>query len=113
MTSTDGALVVGARCTEESCDWGPMGADDPNTWRLVEDFRREHEDETDHTTTVEVVRQRTIVDGGGLDSVTLDIAEEGAVAIEWVCPECEQTAADLDAGRRCPDCDEPFREALP
>ena len=45
--------------------------------------------------------------------MTLDIAEEGAVAIEWVCPECEQTAADLNAGRRCPDCDEPFREALP
>ena len=113
MTATDGALVVGARCTEENCDWGPMGADDPNTWRLVEDFRREHEDETGHTTTVEVVRHRTIVEGRGLDGVTLGIAEERAVAIEWVCPECEQTAADLDAGRRCPNCDEPFREAFP
>ena len=91
----------------------PLGVDDPNTWRFVEDFRREHADETDYTTTDEVVRQRTILDGGGLDGVTLDIAEEGAVVIEWVCPECEQTAADLDAGRRCPDCDEPFREALP
>ena len=56
MTTTDGALVTGARCTADECDWGPLGVDDPNTWRFVEDFRREHADETDYTTTDEVVR---------------------------------------------------------
>jgi rubrerythrin len=61
-----------------------------------------------------MIRQRTILDGRyALDGVTLDMATEQSVAIEWVCPECGRTAADLDALRRCPDCDEPFREVLP
>jgi hypothetical protein len=28
--SDDGALVVGARCTDEDCDWGPLGAVNPD-----------------------------------------------------------------------------------
>lgn len=110
----DGALVVGARCTDEDCDWGPVGTADPDRWRLVERHRLSHEKDTDHMTTVEMIRQRTILnDTRALDGVTLGIAAEQSVAIEWVCPKCEQTAADLDAVRRCPDCHEPFREALP
>jgi len=114
MTATDGALVVGAQCTEESCEWGPFGADDPVRWRVVERERRRHEDETDHTTTVKVVRQRTIrKDPTELTEVTLNIAEDEGVTIEYVCPECGQTAEMLGAVRTCPDCDEPFREGLP
>lgn len=109
----DGALVIGARCTDEECDWGPLGADGPDTWRLVEQFRREHEADTDHTTTVEVVRQRTILDGAGIDEATLALADEQSITIEWVCPECGQTADETEGMRRCPDCGEPFREALP
>jgi rubrerythrin len=115
MTGTeDGALVIGARCTDEDCDWGLLGTTDPDHWRLVERHRLSHESETGHTTTVETVQQRTLLDGRrGLDGVMLDMAAKQGIAIEWVCPECERTAADLDATRQCPDCDEPFREALP
>ena len=115
MTGTDdGAVVVGARCTDENCDWGPLGDTDPDRWRLVERHRLSHEEDTGHTTTVEMIRQRTILDGTpGPDGLILDLATEQSVAIEWVCPECERTAADLDAARRCPDCGEAFRETLP
>jgi rubrerythrin len=109
----DGALVIGARCTDEDCDWGPFGAADPTRWRVVERHRLDHERETGHTTTVEATQQRTILDGAAMGDATIDIAEEQSARVAWVCPECERTASDLDAARRCPDCGEPFREALP
>lgn len=110
----DGITVIGARCTDEDCDWGPYGTDDPTTWDIVESFRRDHEDETGHIVTVETVEQRTILaNRSEMYGVTLNIAEKQGIEIYWMCPECERTAEELNAAKRCPDCDEPFREVLP
>lgn len=110
----DGQIVVGARCLDDDCDW-MLGTDDPvRSWDLVERLRLDHEDDTGHQTTIEVVQQRTIL-AGKLDSMDLgeylidNIADS---EIEWLCPDCEQTADELNASKRCPNCEEPFREVL-
>lgn len=110
----DGALVIGARCTADGCDW-ELGTDDPDHWDIVERLRLDHEEETGHTVTVETLRQRTIVakksDEWSLGEWTIDnVADD---VIEWICPDCEKTSEELEATKRCPDCDEPFREVLP
>ncbi len=107
--------MIGTRCLDDECDWGPLGTDDPSTWEIVEQFRLDHETETGHQTTVETVRQRTIL-ANSLDGMEFaeflidDVADD---RIEWVCPECDRTAEEMDATKRCPSCDEPFREVLP
>lgn len=109
----DGALIIGARCTDDDCDW-LLGTDDPDHWDIIERLRLEHEDETGHQVTVETVRQQTILaEKMSMMDATLDIASEQDIEIDWICPECEQSAEDLGATKRCPECDEPFREVLP
>ena len=110
----DGITVIGARCTDDDCDWGPLGTDRPESWDIVERMRLEHEEDTGHTVTVEAVEQKTILVGSwGMGEAGIDMAIEAGVGIEWVYPECEKTAEKLDAGKNCPNCDEPFREAWP
>lgn len=110
----DGVVVIGARCTDEDCDWKPLGTDDTRHWDIIERLRLEHEEETGHTVTVETVEQKTILaERMSMMDTTLELADRAGVGIEWVCPECERTAEELDAGRRCPDCQVPFREAWP
>lgn len=113
-TRQDGALVIGARCTDDDCDWGPLGVDDPDHWDLVERHRLTHEEETNHTVTVETVRQRTIL-VGKFDHIEVSdfLLENADAVIEWLCPACERTAEELNASKRCPDCGEPFREVHP
>lgn len=110
----DGRTVIGARCTTDGCEWGPLGTDDPTTWDIVERYRLDHEDETGHTVTVEAVRQRTILaDRFAMRDATLDLAEEQNARIRWICPECKRDAEELEATKRCPDCGDPFREVVP
>lgn len=110
----DGALIIGARCLDEDCDWQPVGTDDPHHWDIIERLRLSHEDETGHQTTVETVEQRTILaEKMSMMDATLNIAAEQGIAIEWICPECEKPGEELGTTNQCPDCGEPLREVLP
>jgi rubrerythrin len=113
-TQQDGTIVIGVRCLDDDCDWGPLGTDDPSTWDIVEQFRLDHETEMGHQTTVETVRQRTIL-AGAFDHMAFSdyLIEHADEVIEWLCPECERTADELDASKRCPDCGKAFREVHP
>jgi hypothetical protein len=114
-TDGDGTerLVIGWTC--DDCDRAV--GDEPRMWDLAERLREEHEEESGHTTTVEVVEESRIlpsqVDRMEIGESMLDLAETRSNRIEWICPECQRTGEQLDTNKRCPDCDERFREVLP
>ena len=103
-------LVIGWTC--DDCD--EAIGDEPRMWDLAEKFRKEHEEETGHTTTVEVVDEKRILpsqaDRMDLGEHVIEIAD---AEVDWICPECSRSGEDLGTTRRCPDCDERLREVLP
>lgn len=103
-------LIIGWTC--DDCD--EAIGDEPNMWDLVERFRKEHEEETGHTTTVQVVEEQRILPSLGdrmtIGEATLDLADG---EIDWICPECHRSGEELETTKRCPDCDERLREVLP
>ena len=104
-------LIIGWTC--DDCD--EAIGDEPSVWDLAERFRKEHEEETGHTTTVEVVHEERILptmkDRMAVGEAMLDLAE--GERIECLCPECLRTGEELETTNRCPDCGEPLREVLP
>lgn len=107
-------VFVGARCTDDDCDW-TLGTDDPaRSWDIVERLRMDHEDETGHQVTVECIHEQRILPGEGdrmkVGDYVLDVADD---EILWICPECERTGEELETTKRCPNCDERLREVLP
>lgn len=106
-------IIIGWTC--EDCD--ETIGDGPSMWDLAEKLRKEHEEETGHTTTVEVVEEKRILpsqtDRMDIGETMLEIAEERSDRIEWICPECERTGEELNTTNRCPDCDERLREVMP
>jgi len=113
MTNTEGRHLIGWEC--DDCDKA-LG-DEPRMWDLAEEFRKEHEEETGHTTTVCVINEQRILpsqdDRIEVGESMLKIAEERSDRIEWICPECERSGEELNASKRCPDCDERLREVMP
>jgi len=83
-------------------------------WDLAEKFRKEHEEETGHMTTVEVVEEKRILPSQA-DRMDLGerIIEMADAEVDWICPECHRSGEDLGTTNRCPDCDERLREVLP
>jgi Zn finger protein HypA/HybF involved in hydrogenase expression len=103
-------LIIGWTC--DDCD--KQIGDEPGMWDLAEKFRKEHEAETGHTTTVEVIEEQRILpsqaDRMAVGEATIDIADS---EIDWICPECGCSGEELGTTKRCPDCDERLREVLP
>jgi len=54
---TERRTLIGWRC--EDCDEA-LG-DEPDMWDLAEKLRKEHEEETGHTTTVHVIEEQRIL----------------------------------------------------
>ena len=108
-------LVVGATCRDDECDWGPLGADDPaRSWDIIERLRIDHEDETGHQTRVECVREERILpEWSDRDRVGEHLLELADAEVEHVCPECDRVASESDPAKRCPECDEPWRQVVP
>jgi len=110
---TEERTLIGWEC--EECDES-LG-DEPRMWDLAEQLRKEHENETGHTTTVRVIEEHRILpsqrDRIEIGESMLEIAEERSDRIEWICPECQRTGEELDTTKRCPDCDERLREVFP
>jgi len=109
----DCPIVIGWVC--EDCDEEVGGL--PRIWDLAESLRKDHEEESGHTTTVRVVEEERIIpsqrDRMEIGESMLAIAEERSERIEWICPECHRTGEELNATKRCPDCDERLREVMP
>ncbi|EMA01832.1 hypothetical protein C437_15471 [Haloarcula vallismortis ATCC 29715] len=105
--------LIGWEC--EDCDESIGG--EHSIWDLAEKLRKEHEEETGHTTTVRVVEEQRILPSNGdrmeIGESMLEIAEERSERIEWICPECQRTGEELNTTKRCPDCDERLREVFP
>lgn len=114
MTDTSASdterLVIGWTC--DDCD--ESIGDEPRMWDLAEKLRKEHEEETGHTTTVEVVEEKRILpsqaDRMDLGDHVIEMADG---EVDWICPECRRSGEDLGTTNRCPDCDERLREVLP
>lgn len=109
----DPRVIIGWRCDDcEEYLGGEVHEHD-----LVEQLRKEHEEETEHTTTVEAIREERIVpssmDRHELGEAMLELAERNHDRIEWICPGCEQSDEELNASKRCPDCGERLREVMP
>lgn len=107
-------LVGGVTCRDESCDFA-LGTDHPaERWDLIERMRVQHEDKTGHQTHVECLRESRIIpdwsDRDALSEAVMAVADD---AIEYVCPECDHVATHSDPQKRCPDCNERWRQALP
>jgi len=106
-------VVIGWRC--DDCDEHLGG--EIREHDLVERFRKEHEDETGHTTTVEAHREERILpsstDRHKIGEAMLELAEQNHDRIDWICPECGKTGGELNTSKRCPDCDERLREVMP
>jgi hypothetical protein len=102
--------IIGWTC--DDCD--KQIGDEPEMWDLAEEFRKEHEAETGHTTTVEVIEEKRILpsqaDRMAIGETTIEIADS---EIDWICPECGRSGEELGTTRRCQDCDERLREVLP
>lgn len=103
----DRPLVIGARCTADGCGWGPVETEDPDAWDVVERARLQHEREAGHVTTVETARRDGSADADG------DPTGMEGVAVAYVCPDCDRTADELGADRRCPDCGVSLRQSFP
>lgn len=103
-------IIIGWTC--DDCD--EAIGDEPNMWDLVERFRKEHEVETGHTTTVHVVREERIIPSMG-DRMSLGeyVIESADDEIMWICPECGRSGKEMNATKRCRGCDERLREVLP
>lgn len=111
-------VVVGVTCREESCEWGPLGTDDPATnWDVIERYRADHEKETGHRTEVACRREERIVpdpvDRSTLGEAMLRIAEDQEALIQWVCPDCGRELGEESTHRTCPECGSDVRETLP
>jgi len=108
--TTRGRLIIGWRCDECEQKLG----DEPKSYDIAEKLRKDHEEETGHTTTVEVIREQRIV-ASQTDRLNLGeyVVEMADGEIEWICPKCKQRSADLGTTKRCPDCGERYREVLP
>lgn len=110
MTDEAERLVIGWTC--DDCD--EAIGDEPRIWDLAEEFRKEHEEKTGHTTTVEVVEEKRILpsqaDRMDLGEHVIEMADD---EVDWICPECHLSGEDLGTTKRCPDCDERLREVLP